>query len=35
VRAVRRKDDAGLAELAQRAGFANLQAWIESFPSDS
>jgi len=30
---VRRKDDAGLAELAQRAGFTNLQAWIESFPS--
>jgi AraC-like DNA-binding protein len=31
----RRKDDAGLAALAQRAGFANLQAWIASFPAES
>lgn len=28
---VRRKDDAGLAELAQRPEFANLQTWIEGF----
>jgi AraC-like DNA-binding protein len=32
---VRRKDDAGLATLAERAGFANLQAWIASFPADA
>jgi AraC-like DNA-binding protein len=29
---VRRKDYAGLAAQAERAGFANLQAWIEAFP---
>jgi AraC-like DNA-binding protein len=29
---VRRKDYAGLAALAERGGFANLQAWIEAFP---
>jgi hypothetical protein len=26
---VRRKDQAGLAAQAERAGFANLHAWIE------
>jgi AraC-like DNA-binding protein len=29
---VRRRDHAGLAAQAERAGFANLQAWIEALP---
>jgi AraC-like DNA-binding protein len=29
---VQRKDQAGLAAQAKRAGFANMQAWIESLP---
>ena len=31
---VRRRDHAGLAAQAERAGFANLQAWIEALPGD-
>jgi AraC-like DNA-binding protein len=30
---VRRRDHAGLAEQAERAGFANVQAWIEALPA--
>jgi AraC-like DNA-binding protein len=30
---VRRRDHAGLAGQAERAGFANLQAWIEALPA--
>jgi AraC-like DNA-binding protein len=31
---VRRKDEAALAAQAERAGFANLQAWIEHIRAD-
>jgi AraC-like DNA-binding protein len=31
---VRRRDHAGLAAQAEHAGFANLQAWIESLPAE-
>jgi AraC-like DNA-binding protein len=31
---VRRRDNAGLAAQAERAGFANMQAWIEALPGD-